>query len=78
MGTLTKEEINERIIEWVGERLSINTNKAKDWTDLSQQFAESLDQPPDGNDTPPDILPSEVALRLSKYGQPYNVDEIKA
>ena len=63
---------NEKIIAWAVERLGLDTIASKPWTAEAVNWIED-NPPPHGNDHPPDILPMEVALRLSKYGETHSV-----
>jgi hypothetical protein len=70
---------NEKMIAWITERLRLASRADKAWTAESTGWIES-ETPPNGNDNPPDILPTEVAIRLSKDGGTYTItqDESKS
>ncbi|HUU83122.1 MAG TPA: hypothetical protein VM243_06415 [Phycisphaerae bacterium] len=61
---------NEKIINWIAERLTIQSRAGIDWTQDTEDFVASG---PHGNDNPPDVLPMEVAMRLAECGDTYVV-----
>ncbi len=62
---------NEKVIAWITERLEIPSREEIPWTPTTEEWIHTASR--HGNDAPPDVLPVEVAVRLSEIGDKFSM-----
>ncbi len=65
-------ETNEKMIAWITQRLRQEDIADKPWNAVATDWIAS-EPPKDGDDQPPDILSTEVAIRLSEFGRAFGL-----